>query len=606
MIIKLDNPQFYYDLFYQLSSLIVIFIFLAESFKRKIPWITMLLVVVTTRFFLIIGSRIGGINANDIHYFLQHLNFPIEHSRNMAGALLFALAGMGVAKLLLKIKYPILDVFAIATPFGMAIQRVGCLLTGCCFGTETYWPIGIQYGANTPAFLHQFNSGRVGFADELSLHIHPVPLYIIIYSLLVGLLLMRYRNFWKRPGNLALSGLLLVLAGWFIIEFFRDPLSNTAFLGLTLMGLKKIQVIYLTLIPILAAIIYYREKNYSPKEFIITENHPVHNSLYLFSLVALLIITRNWFSSVEFNILLFVLIPVSVGIIIEIIKHLYSLQVRISVAFLLVLSFILMSQTIPSDEKKIYQSIKIGYAKGNFDTTHDIGLGEGCDRNSQMQRFHQNYKMMGMGYSITEIENKRMVEYGINGYFGQHTELGRTSNILTEKNIIGINPFLKYDYNWIGIGGGLHIGDLRYSPIDWTEDRASENPTTGTRVSPVMPQLYVRVGPKNIAFVSYRFADLFPSPFPGLYQNIELGSGFGLKNGFNLRMGADGHGLTYFAGYIPINDMFVIEPLYGRIQSDDYTQSYQQQFSFGLHYRFGHKTKLIVAKTTAENKNLTR
>jgi len=352
MIIKFDNPQFYYDLFYQLSSLIVIFIFLFESFKRKIPWITMMLVVVTTRFFLIVGSKLGGITAVDLNYFYHHLTFPIQHSKNMAGALLFALIGMGVAKLLLKIKYPILDVFAIATPFGMAIQRIGCLLTGCCFGNETHLPIGIQYGSNTPAFFHELHSGRLSLTDELSLSVHPIPLYIILYSLLVGVLLIKYRSFWKRPGNLALSGLFLILAGWFVIEFFRDPLSNPGSLGINYFGLKKIQVVYLFLMPFIAAIIFYREKHYTYKEFSVQENHPLHNAFYLVTMVALLAITRNWFNTIEFNILLLVLIPVSVGIIHQVIRHLYSLQVRISVTFLLALAFLLINKSLAKDEKR--------------------------------------------------------------------------------------------------------------------------------------------------------------------------------------------------------------------------------------------------------------
>lgn len=588
MIIRFDNPQFYYDFFYQLSSLIVILIFLFESFRRKIPWITMLLVVVTTRFFLIVGSKLGGINADDINFFLQHFSFPPVHSKNMAGALVFALIGLGLAKLFLKIKYPILDVFAIATPFGMAVQRIGCLLTGCCFGAETHLPIGIQYGTNTPAFLHQFFTDRLGLTDELSMHIHPVPLYFIISSLLIGIILIIYRNFWRRPGNLALSGLVLILTSWFIVEFFRDPLSNGTFLGAYIIGLKKIQLIYLTLIPILILTIFYRENNSVNREFRIYENHPVHNSLYLFMLVALLISTRNWFTTVEFNILLFVLIPVSLGIIIKIIRHLYSLKVKISVASLIILSFILMSQTVPQNEKKIYQSIKIGYSGGNFENHHNIGTGEGCDRVSQSQDFHQKFRMVGAGYSITAEQNRKILEYGFNGYAGSHSEFGQTSLKQTDDLIIGINPFVKYDEKWFGIGGGLHVGNLQFTPYDWIEEKASALPVTGTRISPVLPQFYFRIGPQHIIFLSYMFADQFPSPFPGMYQNIELGSGFGLKNGFNLRMGTFFKG-SYFAGSFPIKNRFVIEPLYEWVATENTAYPNQNQLSIGLHYRFGHK-----------------
>lgn len=619
MIIKLDNPQFYYDLFYQLSFLIVIFIYLFESYKRKIPWITILLVVVTTHFFLIVGSRVGGIEAYDIDYFFQHWKFPKEHVRNMGGALLFALIGMGIAKLLLKIKYPILDVFAIAAPFGMAIQRVGCLLTGCCFGNETHLPIAVQYGANTPAFIHEFQSGRVGITDELSLHIHPIPLYIMIYSLMVGLLLIKYRNFWKRPGNLMLSSLLLTLAGWFVIEFFRDPLSHGAFLSDKNFGLKNLQLIYLTIIPMLAAIIYYREKHYTAKEYVIEGNHPVHNSIYLFTLIVLLIITRNWFSIVEFSTILVVLIPVSIGIVVQVVRHLYSLQVKISVAILIMFSFVLMGQTLPKDEKKVYQSIKIGYAAGNVDTEHNIGIGEGCDRVDNTQVFQQKYKVLGAGYSVTELKNKEILEYGFNSYFGQHIELGKSNLQETSNPIIDVNPFIKYDLNWVGIGGGIHIGNIRYSPAFWKEEKSSVLPTTGTRESIVFPQFYFRVGPQRWLFVDYHYADMFPSTFPGFYSTVEAGTGFGMRNGLTFRVGGNvdsditplGNyygppGITYLTAYIPIEGKFVIEPFYGWTTEDYLQPVHHHMFSIGLHYRFGHETKAVKEKLPANDDNRIR
>jgi prolipoprotein diacylglyceryltransferase len=601
MILRIDHPQYYYDLFYQLSSLIVILIFLLEGTRRKLPWISLLMVAVTTRFFVIAGSKLGGINAADLNFFFQNFNFPPEHTRNMAGALLFGLIGLGISKLILRIKYPILDVFAIATPFGMAIQRIGCLITGCCFGTETNMPWGIQYRSNSTAFFHQFASGRLSFANELSLHIHPVPIYFIISSLIGGFILLKYRNFWRRPGNLALSGMVLILASWFVIEFFRDPLSNGTFLGASFFGLKRIQLIYLCLIPILILTISLREKSAVQKTVQIQENHPIQNSLYLAMLLVIIYATRQWYSTAEFSTLLFVLIPASIGVIIQIIRQYYSPQVRASVAFLILLSFVLMSQTLPETEKKTYQSVKLGYSNGNFDTSHNIGTGQGCDRISNSQDFNQKYNMMGLGYSKTTEQNKKILEYGLNGYFGSHYETGYTSNKETKDLIIGINPFIRYEMKWIGIGGGFHAGNLRYTPYVWSEDGTPKFPTTGTRESPVLPQFYLRVGPQHIVFVSYGFADRFPTPFPGMYQNLELGSGFGKKNGFNIRLGTF-FGGTYLAATIPIKNRFVIEPLYEigvNNTISGITDPYQ--FSIGLHYRFGHKTEMVKEKDSKRN-----
>jgi prolipoprotein diacylglyceryltransferase len=589
MILRIDHPQFFYDLFYQLSSLVVILIFLIEGSRRNLPWISLLLIAVTTRFFVITGSKLAGINSNDVNFFIQHFSLPPIHSKNMAGALFFGLVGLGLSKLILRIKYPVLDVFAIAVPFGMAIQRIGCLLTGCCFGIETSSPLGIQYGSNSSAFFHQFYSGRVSFADELSLHIHPVPLYFIISSLLVGILLLRFRNYWKRPGNLAFSGLVLILISWFVIEFFRDPLSNSTYLGNVFFGIKRIQIIYLILIPILIFTIFYREKHYVPKTFDIQENSPVLNALYLFTLIVLLSVTRQWFSTIEFTVILFVLIPASVGVLIQVISQFYTQTVRASVAFLILLSFVLMGQTLP--EKEIYKSIKFGYSSGSFENYHNIGTGTGCDRASQSQYFYQKYRMVGAGYSITSVQGKLNKEYGLNGYIGSQTELAETSKIETTSMIFGLNPFVKFDDKWYGIEGGLHIGALRLTPPRWVEQETSKLPDTGTRKSPVLPQFYFRFGPKKIAFVSYKFADQFPSPFPGAYQSLEFGSGFGMNNGFNLRIGSDFADGAYFAAYIPIENKFVIEPLFQFGNSGSTSNEYDIHgiFSIGFHYRLGQK-----------------
>jgi phosphatidylglycerol:prolipoprotein diacylglycerol transferase len=479
----------------------------------------------------------------------------------------------------------------------MAIQRIGCLLTGCCFGNETSSFLGIQYGANTPAYFHEFCSGRLSFANDHSLTIHPVPVYFILSSLFIGFIMLKYRNYWRRPGNLALSGLVIILVSWFIIEFFRDPLSNGTLLGATVLGLKRIQVIYLAIIPMLVLIIFSREKNKARKPFLVQENHPIHNSLYLFILIVFAYTMRNWFSNVEFVVILFVLIPAIIGVLIQVIRHIYSLQVRVSIAFLTVLSFILMSQTLPENQKTTYKSVKFGYSGGGFETYHNIGTGTGCDRVSETQYFHQKFRMAGVGYSVTGIRGKNITEYGLNSYMGSHTELAETSQIESTATIFGLNPFIKYDIKWYGIGAGLHVGSLRFSPIHWVEQTTSKLPTTGTKESPLLPQFYVRFGPTNIAFISYKYADLFPSPFPANNQNLELGSGFGLTNGFNFRIGSDLMGAQYLAAYIPIQNKFVIEPFYhwGGITSTNSRLS-QNQFSIGLHYRFGHKTEAIDAK----------
>jgi hypothetical protein len=113
MKIDISNGQFYYDLFYQLSFFLVIIILLIEGYKRKLPWSTWLLLIVTVRLFAIIGSKLGAITAEDFRFFAEHLQFPAQYNKNVIGALVAGFIGIGVSKVLLKVRYPVLDAFAI-------------------------------------------------------------------------------------------------------------------------------------------------------------------------------------------------------------------------------------------------------------------------------------------------------------------------------------------------------------------------------------------------------------------------------------------------------------------------------------------------------------
>jgi phosphatidylglycerol:prolipoprotein diacylglycerol transferase len=218
MKIDINNGQFFYDLFYRFSFLLVLIIYLLEGYKRKFPWSTWLLVIVTVRIFFITGSKFGAITQDDFSYFIHHFQFPVQYNTNLIGALVFGFIGVGFAKLLLQIKYPVLDAFAIAVPFGMAVQRVGCLIVGCCYGTETHIPWGIRYGVHAPAYFHQFLSHQISSTDTLTHTIHPVPLYFIISCLIIGITVILLRHHFKRQGNLALFSLMLISACRFIIR----------------------------------------------------------------------------------------------------------------------------------------------------------------------------------------------------------------------------------------------------------------------------------------------------------------------------------------------------------------------------------------------------
>jgi len=587
MKIDINNGQFFYDLFYRFSFLLVLIIYLLEGYKRKFPWSTWLLVIVTVRIFFITGSKFGAITQDDFSYFIHHFQFPVQYNTNLIGALVFGFIGVGFAKLLLQIKYPVLDAFAIAVPFGMAVQRVGCLIVGCCYGTETHIPWGIRYGVHAPAYFHQLLSHQISSTDTLTHTIHPVPLYFIISCLIIGITVILLRHHFKRQGNLALFSLMLISACRFIIEFFRDPQSNGSFQGNYFMGLKIVQIFSLLTVCILFAMIIIRERQFDQKTFAILPNHPLLNSSYLLMLSVVLYVTRNWFSDMEFQVLLITLIPAAVSVVNHLLTTYFTNRIRISTIFLLLLSLIIMSQTNPQRNSTSYQTIRVGYSGGNYYNYHDIGTGSGCDRQSMSQTFNQNYKLGGAGYSIVKKDSLKMFEYGLNGYIGMKTETGLTSGVKQNNPIWGINPFMRVDYKWVGAGIGLNAGKLLTTPGDWVEEKAQLLPQTATMSNFIYPQLYARVGIERYLFLGYHLGDHFPAPFPIFYNYLELGSGFGFRNGLKLSYGTNLEGGMLLKGEIPIRNRFILEPVYQQ-RTDYYTGKYDNyQFSVGVRYLFG-------------------
>jgi phosphatidylglycerol:prolipoprotein diacylglycerol transferase len=126
----------------------------------------------------------------------------------------------------------IADIFAPSIALGMALTRVGCFLSGCCYGIPTDAPWGVVFPNNCPAGYAASDAALSLGVDFI--HLHPTQLYSSLYGVvIVAILLLAERGIKKRG---ALFGLLLVLSGAarFIVDFFRFYEDNArVLLGLT-------------------------------------------------------------------------------------------------------------------------------------------------------------------------------------------------------------------------------------------------------------------------------------------------------------------------------------------------------------------------------------
>jgi len=150
------------------------------------------------------------------------------------------------------------DVIAPSMALGLVFTRVGCLLSGCCFGKPTDGPLGLVFPPDSPA-----GSAAAALAAERGLDhvaLHPTQVYSSFKGLVIFLVLMAAQRHITRRGTL--FGLFLVLygIGRFTIDFFRFYEPNARILA----GLTFNQVISVVLILIGGFLLVRRDAKATP------------------------------------------------------------------------------------------------------------------------------------------------------------------------------------------------------------------------------------------------------------------------------------------------------------------------------------------------------
>lgn len=125
----------------------------------------------------------------------------------------FILAVAGAAVYLRRKKLAFLSVADVCAPsiaLGFFFTRIGCFLSGCCFGHPTKSIFGVVFPPHSPAGYY-----CAGVA------VHPTQLYDSLYGLVMACALLLIDR--RRPFTGFTFGMLCVLygAGRFTIDFFR-------------------------------------------------------------------------------------------------------------------------------------------------------------------------------------------------------------------------------------------------------------------------------------------------------------------------------------------------------------------------------------------------
>lgn len=176
------------------------------------------------------GARLGGLIRDSLLFKGLAVN-PLTHKGLVSyGALVGVLgAGWAYARVARLSLWKLLDLAAPAVALGFGITRIGCFLSGCCFGLPTSLPWGVVFPPSSPAGM---TFGRMP--------LHPVQLYSSLGNLVLFGALLALRRRQRFDGFLFLSWAALYAALRFVLELFRaDP---RVVLGLTAAQLANLVI----------------------------------------------------------------------------------------------------------------------------------------------------------------------------------------------------------------------------------------------------------------------------------------------------------------------------------------------------------------------------
>ena len=637
MIIDTAHGGMYFSLTYLAAMLVASGMMIYTGLNKGYPRSTWLLILLTGVIFFIIGNKVFTYSPEQWTRVFTRFQFPMADKKTILGGIIGLFAGIFSAKTFLRFKCPVMDTIAIGLPVGMAISRIGCLMAGCCFGTPTHLPWGIEYGVASPAYHVHFTQGLVHMHDKYSLPIHPAQLYQLIGCLAIAFIVWKSRKQWKSDGSLFLFSVLCYGILRFFVEFVRAPETNY-FTGQVFLGLKIIQwMIMAATLSGLLILIFRESKRFEALSD--GNNHrkdtkTLKNTIFIFNFlpgrqaglrlsalavkerdnlkrnsscsgirkVLLLIILsmivfsgRKWFDPLELSTIIVFLIPVIIAMAVTF-YHRFSVKgFRWVAPVLLVCSFSFMAQkssTTGSDDRVIFTSAGfIGtagkYAEGLYRISGQYIEG-GCmepgywktDTN-YIGKTSRTFYQGGIDFYYNKWKGKyKKLKFG--GRLSIGSETGDIKEDHPSSFVFVVNPSIGMDWRWFGFNAGLAVGQMKLPlGVGSTNQHSGEIISSEYRNFYVCPTIDLRVGPYDIIYFDLGTPVLFPSTYDMFHMSI--GSGLGKTDGRKLEIGMfDNGGYIKFA--YPIKNKIVVEALYG----DNFLSGIESErvVSIGASYRF--------------------
>ena len=186
----------------------------------------------------IVGAKLWGVIEEGSFDRLQWVNFfgGFRYPGALVGLLL-------ATPLLCRTLFPGLSVAALADlvapsiGFAETVGRMGCFLSGCCFGDVCDLPWAIRFPRDSPAYRFQGLQGLLSGNPASSLPVHPLQLYFAALGLALGIFLLWFQRRKSYDGQVILLFVAVHEWGKFGLEFLRAPIAPEGRLYLQLASL---------------------------------------------------------------------------------------------------------------------------------------------------------------------------------------------------------------------------------------------------------------------------------------------------------------------------------------------------------------------------------
>ncbi len=556
MKISFSDPVFF-RLLYILSFFLTFICVVLFAVRKKMSLGQILLTLTTTTLFTVAGSRLFTIPIGQWFDLMSSGSFEGHLSRSAVGGLLFGVAGLFIAMRYFRLNISLVSLYSVITPACFGIMKIGCFLNGCCYGKASDILWGVQYPVCTNIHFHHWAEGLINENNAYSLSVHPVQLYEASLLLVVSYVVWLTLKFWKREWSIMFFSLSLFFAARFIAAFFREPAAMN-FLNNDLQSVRVFKLLMIVFMSLSGILLFLNERKYISFEIKTDLPSPVRVIKYTIVLSFAVYLLRGLFTGFEMTAVDMEFVPALFFISIYAFKNASILRQKIVATSFMTVPLFFIFQSLPQDTVRnlrpirdfysnvsSYHQVDFGILTGNYKSEVAYKPVEGeCGTSYTHEQYKHRMLMSGFGYSYFKKYGKATTIYGINTALGYTREENLTTYAVKNFTLYNIEPYIKMDRPWIGLGFGFEVGNIRLIPI---EPQIKSYFNSGTKQLFFLPELSIRIGRRDYLDMRYDYGLQKPTTLPVQTHEFSLGIGFGNKSDYSLRFGVGTGYLEEFA-----------------------------------------------------------